>query len=272
MPGDTVTFAETVVLGAIQGATEFLPVSSDGHLAIGAMLFGWQDMPLALSVLLHAGTLVATFLMLHREVRELLAECWRCARAPRRLWTEPKGKTILAVLIASLPTAAIGFALKDLVEPWSGVPAIVSGCLVLSAAAVGSTRFARDNDEEWLSPGRAFLVGIAQGLAVLPGLSRSGSTIAVAMLLGLRGRAAFSFSFLLSLPAVAGAILLEMKDAEDASTFFTIPVLVGALVAFVVGVAALRVLRGLVDKGRIWVFALYLIPLALAVLWLGSFR
>ncbi|MCC7538801.1 MAG: undecaprenyl-diphosphate phosphatase [Deltaproteobacteria bacterium] len=270
MPAESVSLAESIALGVIQGATEFLPVSSDGHLAIGAMVFGWQEMPLPFSVLLHAGTFVATLILLRHDVRALLSELVRCVRSPRRLWTETAGKTILAVVVASIPTAVIGFLLKDFVEPWSGNPLVVAGCLVWSAINVGSTRFVKEGEQDALSPSRAFLVGIAQGLAVLPGLSRSGSTIAVAMWLGLRGRAAFSYSFLLSLPAVGGAIALEMKDAHNGSAFFTLPVLVGALTAFGVGVAALLLLRKLVDRGRIWVFALYLVPLAIAVLVVAS--
>jgi undecaprenyl-diphosphatase len=258
-------FTEALVLGAVQGATEFLPVSSDGHLAVGAMLLGaTESAPLAFDVMLHAGTLLATLLVFRADVRDLLRSLGRAVREPRAWARDADGRTILAVLVASVPTAAIGLLLEDAVEGWSTVPWIVGVCLLGSAAAVLATRLAR-GQAETLGPGAALLVGAAQGLAVLPGLSRSGSTIAVAMWLGLSGPAAFRLSFLMSLPAVGGAVLLEARKVDELSGIAA-QAAAGAGVAFVVGIGALLLLRGAVARGKLWAFALYLVPLGVGAI------
>jgi mannose-1-phosphate guanylyltransferase len=254
---------EALILGAVQGATEFLPVSSDGHLAIGAMLLGATEAtPLAFDVMLHAGTLLATLVVFRADICDLLRSLARAAREPRAWARDTDGRTILAVLAASVPTAAIGLLLEDAVEGWSTVPWIVGVCLLGSAAAVLATRFGRGRAET-LGPGAALWVGVAQGLAVLPGLSRSGSTIAVAMLLGMSGPAAFRLSFLMSLPAVGGAVLLEARKVEQLAGV-GVQAAAGATVAFAVGIGALLLLRGTVVRGKLWAFALYLVPLGLA--------
>jgi len=253
-----------LTLGALQGVTEFLPVSSSGHIAIGAMLFGIRDAPLSLSIVLHAGTLVATFFLFRADVGRLLADFAKGLRAPKAWLASESGKMSMGVIVASVPTAILGLLLKDSVEAWSSVPWIVGICLLVSAVMVWTTRRGGGTDSV-LALGPAFLVGLAQGIAVLPGISRSGTTIAVAMLLGLRGEEAFRFSFLLSLPAVLGAVVLELGEpgalaSVDASVWL------GGAVATVVGVVSLVVLRKLVTQGRFWAFALYLVPVGLLMI------
>lgn len=248
------------VLGAVQGATEFLPVSSSGHVALGAMLFGIsEDMPLAMVVLLHFGTLIATIALFRGDIAALTASTVRGLRAPKAWLAEDDGKLVAGVVVASIPTAAMGLLLEERVEAFSRVPWIVGACLLGSAAAVLSTRRG-GGDLEVLPLSKAFLVGVAQGCAVMPGLSRSGSTIAVAMLLGMTGPAAFRFSFLMSLPAVAGATLLSFRHTEQLRALGP-GAIVGGVTALVVGYAALVWLRSLVTRGRFWTFALYLVPL-----------
>ncbi len=253
------------VLGAVQGLTEFLPISSDGHLAVGALLFGHADMPLPFVVFLHVGTLLATLLVLRTEVAELAGATVRGVRAPSPFFASESGRELAALVAATVPTAAIGLLLKDYVEEASHDVRVVGLCLLGSAVMVATTRFSGQGERTVLSIGPAFFLGVCQALAVLPGLSRSGTTIAVAMLLGLRAPAAFRFSFLLSLPAVAGAVLLESFDM-GALDGFGAAALVGGLVAFGFGYVALRLLRGLLDRGRFWAFALYLVPLGLTLL------
>lgn len=263
---DPIGLGQAAVLGALQGATEFLPISSDGHLAIGAMLFGTTEMPLAFVVMLHAGTLLATLLAFRADVARLVVGSLRGLREPRAWLRTDDGWLALTVVVASVPTAIVGLALEDTVEAWADVKWIVGVCLLGSAAAVGVTSIARARTER-LSLGAACVLGVAQGLAVLPGLSRSGSTIACAMLLGLSGPTAFRLSFLLSLPAVGGAVLLKALDREALAGLGAQAAL-GAAVAFVVGLAAIWAVRETVSRGKLWLFALYLVPLGLAlVLW-----
>ena len=255
-----------LTLGAIQGLTEFLPVSSSGHIAIGALLFGLEDAPLTLSIVLHAGTLFATLVYFRADIARLFVDSLRGLRQPRTFAATESGRTVLGVVVATVPTIAIALTLRKHVESWQHVPWIVGVCLLGSAvAAVVTTRGSRTADG--LTMPQAFLVGAAQGLAVLPGLSRSGSTIAVAMLLGVRGPAAFRFSFLLSLPAVAGAVVLELGSP---SAFDAVPasVWIGGGMAAVVGWGSLVVLRRVVVLGRFWAFAIYLVPVGLGlVVW-----
>ena len=247
------------VLGAIQGLTEFLPVSSSGHIAIGELLFGLNDAPLTLSIVLHLGTLIATCILFGRDIRTLTVDTLRGVRAPGDFAASDSGKTVITVVLATLPTIVVALLLKDRVERWQHVPWIVGLCLLLSAVMV-STTVRGGGEREHLTIPRALIVGFAQGIAVLPGVSRSGTTIAVAMMLGMQGPAAFRFSFLLSLPAVTGAVLLEFSKP---GAFAAIPwsVWLGGVIALVVGLVSLVVLRRVVDRGRFWAFAIYLVPL-----------
>jgi undecaprenyl-diphosphatase len=183
---------------------------------------------------------------------------------PRVFFASDDGRLVLGMVVASIPTAIIGLALEEHVEAWARVPWIVGACLLGSAAAVGATRLG-GGDRDVLPLWKTLLVGVAQGLAVLPGLTRSGMTIATGMMLGLSGPAAFRFSFLLSLPAIFGATVLSLRH-EEAWRELRTPALIGALVALVVGYAALRFLRAIVNKGRFWVFAIYLVPLGLGLI------
>lgn len=263
----TPDFGRALVLGALQGVTEFLPISSDGHLALARHFLGGSSDSLGETVLLHLGTLLATGLLLRAEVRGAIVSTLRAATTRR--FDDDRGREARNVVLASIPTAAIGLAIEPWVESLSEDLRIVGAFLLVSAAFVGSTAWRRDGRDEVLSMRGAILVGVIQGLAVLPGWSRSGSTIAAAMALGLTPVAAFRFSFLLSLPAVAGACLLELRHAEVWQTFDGASY-VGALVAFFTGLGALATIRGTLTSGRFAYFALYLVALAIAVLAIAS--
>lgn len=256
---------ETVILGIVQGLTEFLPVSSDGHLALGQRLLHTGG-NLETTVLLHAGTLLATLIVFRREVSSLLRELFASVRDPSRLRRDPRGEELAAIVLASVPTAAIGLVLHDVVDRWTRVPWIVGLCFLGTGAALVASRFGRPQPRWRWTPVKAVLVGIAQGLAVLPGLSRSASTLAMALLLGAPPDEAFRFSFLASIPAVTGALILEMARPDALVHAGGTAGLIGATVAFGVGYLALLALRHVVSRGRLWQFAFYVIPLALLTL------
>ena len=261
---DPLSLGQSMILGAVQGATEFLPISSDGHLAVGEMLFGATDTPLAFVVMLHVGTLLATLIAFRKDLTQLTTSLLRGLRTPREYVQTDDGWMVVTVVVASVPTAIVGLLLEDTVEKWSDVKWIVGVCLLGSAAAVAITARARGGAARLTLPG-ALLLGAAQGLAVLPGLSRSGSTMACAMLLGLNGPAAFRLSFLMSLPAVGGAVLLKALHPEVLHGLGA-QAAAGAIVAFFVGLAAIRAVREAVSRGKLWLFSLYLIPLGIAVI------
>ncbi|MGB8332699.1 MAG: undecaprenyl-diphosphate phosphatase [Polyangiales bacterium] len=246
-------------LGALQGLTEFLPVSSSGHVAIAAKFFGIQQNSLALVILLHLGTLLATVLLLRRDVGALAIEGVAALRDPSRLRATPEGRTVAGILIATCITAALGLLLRDLAEAFAEDLHLVGYGLLVTSAFLVASGVARGNSIEvswWQAAG----IGLAQGVAVLPGVSRSGITIAVAMLLGVHGNAAFRFSFLLSLPAIAGAALLEASGAEGFGSLGA-QAWIGGAVALVTGYVSLVMLRYVILVGRMWTFAVYLLPL-----------
>lgn len=262
--------AAAAALGAVQGLTEFLPVSSSGHVALGALVFGIPDLPLTTVVVLHGGTLIATLAVVGNDV-------WRLAEQTRRGVTHPKdflrsdaGRIVTGVVLASLPTALIGLMLDPYVERWSHTPAVIGGCFLVSAAMLMATR-SGGGKLHLLGPWGYVAIGLAQGLAVMPGLSRSGMTIATAMLLGLSGLEAFRFSFLLSIPAVGGALLLKLLE-PGAGAALGPSTWIGGTVALGTGYVALRALRRVVKQGRFWAFALYLAPLGAGLLAWAAWR
>jgi len=259
---DAITAA---ALGALQGLTEFLPVSSSGHVAIGADLFGLRDHSLALTVLLHLGTLVATVLVLRRDLGSLLAEAGACMRDPSRLRAAPEGQTLVAIFLATLVTGLVGLALRHAAQEFTEDLRLVGLGFLISAAFLTASGVAAGGTKEQPGWGVAALVGLAQGVAVLPGISRSGVTIATAMLVGLDGPAAFRFSFLISLPAIVAAAVFEAATPEGIGTLGSAAWL-GGFTALVTGYVALVMLRRIILVGRMWMFALYLVPLGLFLL------
>jgi undecaprenyl-diphosphatase len=260
---------ESVVLGAIQGLTEFLPISSDGHLALAQMLFDFSTKGLALNVMLHVGTFFATVVMLWPRVRPALqggmAACFR----PSLLTTLPGARDALVVVLATIPTAILGFGLRNAVERWTESPLVIGLGFLGTSVALVASRFAKQGALEQPGVLGALLIGLAQGLAVLPGLSRSASTITVALLLGVRRERAFELSMLMSLPAVLGATLLEAPKAFAEEGVLT-SAIVGSLASFLVGILALGLLRRIVVAGAFSWFAAWVVPVALATLALAQ--
>mgnify|MGYP001811679582 FL=1 len=248
-------------LGALQGLTEFLPVSSSGHVAIGAQFFDIRENSLALVILLHLGTLAATVFLFRADIANLASEALASLRAPDRLRATAEGRTLVNIAIATVVTAVLGFAMRNTAEAFAEDLRLVGYGFLISAAFLVASATARPDSVE-VSLRQAIAIGLAQGIAVLPGISRSGVTIAVAMLLGVQGNAAFRFSFLVSLPAILGAAVLEASGSEGLGSL-SLGAWVGGLTAMVTGYLALVILRHIILVGRMWTFAFYLIPLGL---------
>lgn len=262
---DKMNVWEGVLMGIIQGVTEFLPVSSSGHL----VLFGGGKMTLFTEVLLHAATLVAVVVVFWKEVWALIASL---RHVPRGNWQDPNLKLLLLILLASVPAALLGILLHDFMEKIGGHPAriaIVSSALLVTGLILLSTWWLRRRAEGtkpvpgWLD---GFLIGIAQAAAILPGLSRSGLTISAGLWRGLTREQAGVFAFLLSLPAIGGATLLEMIKLfrSGGGQFQASYHVAGFLAALVTGYLALRFLLRLVKQGRLHYFAWYCFALAAA--------
>jgi len=248
-------------LGALQGLTEFLPVSSSGHVAVGAQLFDIQESSFALVILLHLGTLIATVILFRDDIATLAKEALAALSDPSRLKATPEGRALVGIAIVTVITAGLGLLLRNTAQAFAEDLHLVGFGFLISAAFLLATGLARGTSDE-VSWRQALGIGIAQGIAVLPGISRSGVTIAVAMLLGVQGGPAFRFSFLVSLPAIAGAALYEAMGSEGLGSLGP-EAWVGGLTALVTGYVALVILRHIILVGRMWTFAIYLLPLGI---------
>ncbi len=246
---------QAILLGLLQGLTEFLPVSSSGHIELGKALFGVNpENELAFTVLLHLATVLSTLVVFRKDIFRLAGGLFASGHVSEK-------KYVGLLLLSMLPVMVVGLLWKDEVEQFFGGHIVFVGAMLLvTAALLWSTRFARDTGRP-INGFRALVIGLAQAVAVLPGISRSGATISTALLLKTGRKEAARFSFLMVLLPVIGASLLEVKDLGltgiRESDMSLIPLLAGFLAAFLSGWAACRWMIRLVQKGRIGWFALY---------------
>ncbi len=262
------TVVQAVLLGIVQGLTEFLPISSSGHLVLVQHLFGLHGAELSFDVSVHVGTLAAVILYFRKDILGILGGATRALQvtlARRAISADDHAQVRLAglIVLGSIPTAAIGLGLHGIADRLFASPLLTGFMLLLTGGLLLATRTSRcavgteGRTLQQLTRTDALVMGLVQGLAIMPGISRSGSTIAVGILTGIRHETAARFSFLLSIPAVAGAALLVLKDALHAGDVHLPTCLLGGLTAFVVGYAALAILVFLVQKGRLYLFAPY---------------
>lgn len=268
---------EGILLGLLQGVAEFLPISSSGHLAIAQELFDLEDVPLLFDVFLHLATLGAVILFFRKRIWSLLQVVGRWIT--RRSLPEDKAdlQTIVALLLGTFVTGVFGILLSDVVEDidvkFICIGFFITAGLLFFGDATEERRrkkrLAADPDftvgkSGGVKPLQGLGIGLAQGFGVLPGISRSGSTIAGALLCGVDREQAGEFSFLLSIPAILGAFVLQLDDLDEiGSAVGLAPVVAGCIAAFVAGIFALSVLMKIVRKGKLEWFAIYLIPLGI---------
>lgn len=238
-------YSTAIVLGIIQGIAEFLPISSDGHLVIAGRLLGIRDDNIGMTVALHIGTLASILVVYRRDVLPALKNA----------------RLVAAVVAATIPLVFVGLFLKDAISETFDSPLIAGFGLLLTALVVGlMPRVERGaltlSDVTWK---QGLIVGLFQTIAVLPGVSRSGTTIFGGLTTGLQRQAAANFSFYIAVPAIAGAAVLHGKDLLESGGggLAPGPTLVGVLTSFVVGVLALKLLLGLVSRGKLHWFAVY---------------
>ena len=253
------TAVETIFLGIIQGLTEFLPVSSSGHLVVGRNLIGFREPELLLDTALHFGTLLAICIYFRKDIGKMVEGVWALRKKENRTGKPgPYAVLALMVIVGSIPTALIGLIFKDPLESLFGSVTIVGMMLAITGIIVAVTRFIPETHgkKDRVNIIAALCIGVAQGLAIVPGISRSGSTIVCGLALGLNRDLAGRFSFLLSLPAIAGALLLQL-DTAAITRVGLVPLVLGFLTSAVVGFLALKVLMRMVRKGHFYYFAPY---------------
>ena len=249
---------QALILGIIQGLTEYLPVSSSGHLAIGAALFGIEGSDnLMFTVLVHVATVLSTLVVLWSEVAWLLQGLFKFKM-------NDETKYMINILISMIPVGIVGVFFKDKVEDVFGSGLLIVGVMLLvTAALLTFSYFARPRPKERISWRDALIIGVAQACAVMPGLSRSGSTIATGLLLGNKKEKLAQFSFLMVIPPILGEALLNVVKAfkggaaAAVGNLSTTALVVGFLAAFVSGCFACKWMIDIVKRGKLIYFAIY---------------
>lgn len=247
---------QALVLGLLQGLTEYLPVSSSGHLTIGSYLFGLNgEDNLAFTVVVHVATVLSTLVVLWKEIDWILKGLFKFKM-------NDETKYFINILISMIPVGIVGVFFKDQVEEVFGSGLLIVGCmLIVTAALLVFSYYARPRQRENISPLHAFIIGLAQAVAVLPGLSRSGSTIATGLLLGNKKEKLAQFSFLMVIPPILGEALLDvvkgLKGEEAFGGIDALPLIVGFVAAFVSGCIACKWMINIVKKGKLVWFGVY---------------
>lgn len=272
---------KAILLGLVQGLTEFLPVSSSGHLVFAKDLLGVPEPGIQWAICLHAATAAATIAVFWREILDLLRGFGRGVMYALQVGSvseaaarEPKFKLALLYLVAIIPVGLAGFFLKGTLDKMFDDALLAGAALGITGTVLWLTRTRPDPESgQTVSLSRAIIMGVAQAVALIPGISRSGATISSGILSGVKAGEAARFSFLMAVPPILGAALLKAKDirhtAMQSSTEF-VSLAAGFIVAAVVGYFALRWLLGIVQRGKLYRFAYYCWALGAAVLiWKG---
>lgn len=274
------TVLQGFLLGILQGVAEFLPISSSGHLALAQSLFGLEDVPLLYDIFLHMATLLAVTIYFWPKIWALLKCFGRWITKKQKsdnqveisendllCPTDKIGqKTIIAIILTTAITGAFGIFTSKLIPDLS-IKFVCGGFLVTSALLIISSIMEKrqsakgPNEFTGISIKQSIIIGIMQGFGTLPGISRSGSTIAGALFGGVNRSLAGEFSFIVSIPAILGAFILELKDlGQMSSSIGAAPIIAGCISSFAVGYFSLSVLMKIIKKGKLQWFAAYLIP------------
>lgn len=249
------SLGQALLLGIVQGLTEFLPVSSSGHLVLTEHLLGIPAGDLSFEVAVHFGTLVAVCLYFRARLWDMARNLF--GRQGAGLSAREGQRLLALIIVGSIPAGVIGLLFKDEIESLFADAHLAAAFLIVTGLLLLAMRLRQKPDGEITWP-RAFLIGVAQAVAILPGISRSGSTIATGSLLGVKPATAAEYSFLLSVPAVLGATLLALPDAIAEGTFGLSHIL-GALAAAIVGYLALKWVFVSIRQGRFILFGIYCI-------------
>ena len=265
---------QAIAWGILQGLTEFIPVSSSGHLVLVPWLLGCQSPNLTFDLVVHLGTLVAVALYFRRDILGLLGGAWEIVRS-RKIDT-PEARLAVCILVSMIPAAILGYLFEDAIGRILGTPGIVSLLLLVTGGILMASEYVRHQESALakMRYGDALIIGLAQSLALMPGISRSGATISAGLLRGLSREEAARFSFLMVLPVILGATAYELLGAasagfEGAQALY---LLAGFLAAFLSGYAALRFLLKYLQNHGLQPFAYYCWAFGLASLIIGLVR
>lgn len=248
---------EAFLLGILQGITEFLPISSSGHLVLAQAFTGWApEGGITFEVVVHFGSLFSIVLYFRKRLVQLLSGLWRLRSTE---WSQNyEARICFYILLSMIPAGIVGFTMKDVIEAQFENPVFVSVMLIVTGFILYSTKFIKEGVGK-VTPIKAFLIGISQAVAILPGISRSGTTISVGTWLGVKRDDMADFSFLMVLPVIAGVTILDLKDVMDTglSDAMASYLLVGFFASFISGYFALKYLIHVFKKNGLHPFSWY---------------
>lgn len=254
-----------IVLGLIQGLTEFLPVSSSGHLVIGEYLLGFEKPDISFDVLLHVGTLFAVLIYFRRDIIQLLGSLWPGQKGPE---IRARRITVFLIAVSTFATGIVYALFKDPVEAAFDSPVIAAVMLSVTALILMIANTIPDGKRKASDMGwfRAFIIGLAQSVALMPGISRSGSTISAGIFCGLDRSEAARYSFLLAIPAIAAAAVVKTGSLATLNTAQITQYAAGTIAAFISGYAVISLLLRMVRKKKLHWFAFYCQALSMVFL------
>jgi len=243
-----------ILLGVLQGITEWLPISSSGHLVLVQQLFA-LNVPIIFDIMLHIGSLIVILFFFRTEILELITGLFN--------WEKDKLRIILMIIIASIPIAIVGYFFQSSIDAIFSNVRMVGFALLFTAVILFLSKYPKAKNGK-LTYGKAFGIGLLQAVAILPGVSRSGSTISAGMMLGVKREDVARFSFLIFIPAILGALVLHIGELANVGDLM--PVIVGMVVAVIVGYFSLRLLMGIIKNDKFYWFSVYCALLGVVVL------
>ncbi|MCD6595009.1 undecaprenyl-diphosphate phosphatase [bacterium] len=250
-------FFSIIILAIIQGIAEFLPISSSGHLVLGKALLNFNEPGATMEVFLHFGTLLSILVFYRKRIYDLLKTIFKGR------FKTPDGKEFWLIIWASIPAGIIGFIGNDFFESLFSSTKLVSITLMITGLFLISTYWAKNKGERKFNLLNAIIIGIAQAFAIIPGISRSGATITVALWMNIDSKRAAEFSFLLAIPALFGAMLLKTMELFKSHISIEPALFIGVIISAVVGYFSLTMLIPILRKGKFWIFGIYCLALGI---------
>ncbi len=250
---------QSIILGAVQGLTEFLPVSSSGHLVVFQKIFNFSEAPIFFDTLVHFATLLAVVFYLRKEIIHIL----------KTLNTKETQKLVGLIILGTIPIVIVGFSIKDIIERVFSSLLLVAFSFFVTSVILFATYFFKNQKKSIteLNWKDSLFVGVFQALAILPGVSRSGSTVSASIFRNIKREDGFKFSFLLAVPAIFGAFVLQLK--EQGFQFMgsqILPDIIGFILAFAFGLISLKILEKVMVKGKLYYFGVYTLLLSVIIL------
>ncbi|SYZ73652.1 Undecaprenyl-diphosphatase [Candidatus Zixiibacteriota bacterium] len=243
------SYLNAIILGIVQGLTEFLPVSSSGHLVLAEHFLNAKMPGVDFELVLHMGTLLSVLIYFRKQIFGLIKALYSPAMIEER-------KMILYLILGTIPAGLAGFFLKDIFEEAFSSPVATSIFMLITGVILLSTAVVKAGERK-ITWGRSLLIGVGQAVAIFPGISRSGTTISTGLFLRVKPIIAAEYSFLLSIPAILGAIVLKSREIASLNTVLMGPYLIGAIVSFIFGLMAVYLLLDIIRRGKFKYFGIY---------------